>query len=104
MLAYFDTSFSASRERSTTSTQIRHGDTLRQLVESACEILSLEKSEFSRMALEKVAQDVIEYSRTHKLNSADAEAFMKAMDAPVKPTDRAIQAARSFRSRVVHAD
>lgn len=38
---------------------------------------------------------------SHKLDSADAVAFMKAMDTPVKPTDRAIQAARNFRSRVV---
>lgn len=104
MLAYFEPALVYSRERNTTTTQIRHGDLLKQQIDTACDILSLDKSEFSRMALEKVAQDVIEYSRTHKLTQDDANAFMMAMDVPVKPTDRAIQAARSFRSRVVHAD
>jgi len=104
MLAYFDETQVAYREKSSTSIQVRHGKTLGVLIEKACEITSLEKSEFSRRALEKAAQEVIELSRTHKLTSEDAVAFIQAMDTPIKPTERAIQAARRFRSRVVHAD
>jgi len=104
MLAYFDETQVAYREKSSTSIQVRHGKTLGVLIEKACEITSLEKSEFSRRALEKAAQEVIELSHTHKLTSEDAVAFIQAMDTPIKPTERAIQAARRFRSRVVHAD
>ena len=104
MLAYFQETQIAFREKSSTSTQIRHGKVLGDLVEAACDILCLEKSEFSRRALEKAAQEVIELSHTHKLTSGDAMVFMKAMDTQIKPTENAIQAARSFRSRVVYAD
>lgn len=104
MLAYFDETQVAYREKSGAYTQVRHGQALGRMIEKACEITSLDKSEFLRRALEKAAQEVIELSHTHKLTSEDAVAFIKAMDTPIKPTEKAIQAARNFRSRVVHAD
>jgi len=42
MLAYFDETQVAYREKSSTSIQVRHGKTLGVLIEKACEITSLE--------------------------------------------------------------
>ena len=40
----------------------------------------------------------------HVLTPEDADLFAAALSAPPAPTPRALEAARNFRARVVHAD
>ena len=40
----------------------------------------------------------------HVLTPEDAELFAAALDARPAPTPRALEAARNYRARVVHAD
>ena len=90
--------------RRTRTTQLRHDDRLADLIERAALALAVDKSAFLRAALEREAIRVLELQSRHVLTREDAEAFAAALDAPPAPTPRALEAARNYRSRVVHAD
>lgn len=94
----------ASNERQTRTTQVRHGDALAELIETASGILAVDKSTFIRAALEQSARDVIEQHNRHVLTDADAAAFMAAMDRPAAPSDRLRRAANDYRTRIDHGD
>lgn len=95
---------SASKERQTRTTQVRHGDALADLIEKASDLLAVDKSTFIRAALEQSARDVIRHHSRHVLTDADAAAFMAAMDRPASPSDRAMRAAQDYRFRIVDAE
>lgn len=93
-----------SQEKQTRSTQIRHGDSLANLIERATAALGVEKSVFLRNAIAKEARRVIEESSRHELTAEDAALFAAALDTPPAPTPRALKAAAAYRQRVVNAD
>ena len=55
-------------------------------------------------AIENEAARVIEAQSRHVLSAEDAARFAAALDADLPPTPRALEAARAYRRRVVHAD
>ena len=90
--------------RRTRTTQIRHDDRLGSLIERAALALAVDKSAFLRAAIEREATRVLDLQSRHTLTPEDAEIFAAALDAPPAPTPRALEAARSYGARVVHAD
>ncbi len=98
-----DTGSRTSAKR-TRTTQLRHDDRLADLIERAALVLAVDKSAFLRAAIEREAVRVLDLQSRHVLTPEDAEAFAAALDAPPAPTPRALEAARRYRSRVVHAD
>ena len=99
----FDTGSRISAKR-TKTTQVRHDDRLADLIERAALALAVDKSAFLRTAIEREAVRVLDLQSRHVLTPEDAEMFAAALDAPPAPTPRALEAARNYRSRVVHAD
>ena len=99
----FDTVTSPSGKQ-TTSTQLRHDDRLANLIERAALALAVDKSTFLRAAIEREATRVLDLQSRHTLTPEDARMFAAALDAPPAPTPRALEAARSYGARVVHAD
>lgn len=93
-----------SDEKRTRTTQVRHGDDLAHLIESAATTLGVEKSVFLRNAIAKEAQRVLEASTRHVMTAEDARLFSAALDKPPAPTPRALEGAASYRRRVAHAD
>lgn len=91
-------------EKQTRTTQLRHGDSLADLIEHAASLLGVDKSVFLRNAIAREARRVIEDSARHVLSAEDARQFAAALDTPPAPTSRALQAASSYRRRVAHAD
>ena len=83
---------------------MRHDDRLAILIERATLALAVDKSVFLRAAIEREAIRVLEARSRHVLTPEDAEQFAAALDAPPAPTPRALEAARNYRARVVHAD
>ena len=83
---------------------MRHDDRLAVLIERAALALAVDKSVFLRTAIEREATRVLELQSRHILTPEDAEMFSAALDAPPAPTTRALEAARNYRARVVHAD
>ena len=90
--------------KQTTSTQLRHDDRLANLIERAALALAVDKSTFLRAAIEREATRVLDLQSRHTLTPEDARMFAAALDAPPAPTPRALEAARSYGARVVHAD
>ena len=99
----FDTP-STPLAKQTRTTQIRHDDRLAGLIERAALALSVDKSTFLRAVIEREAKRVLEQQSRHTLTPEDARAFVAALDAPPAPTRRALEAARDYGVRVVHAD
>ena len=99
----FDTVTSPSGKQ-TTSTQLRHDDRLANLIERAALALAVDKSTFLRAAIEREARRVLDLQSRHTLTPEDARMFAAALDAPPAPTPRALEAARNYGARVVHAD
>ena len=99
----FDAATSRSA-RQTRTTQIRHDDRLASLIERAALALAVDKSAFLRAAIEREATRVLDLQSRHTLTPEDAKIFAAALDAPPAPTPRALEAARNYRARVVHAD
>ena len=95
---------SSTLTRQTRTTQVRHDDRLASLIERAALALAVDKSAFLRAAIEREATRVLEMQSRHTLTPEDAEIFAAALDAPPAPTPRALEAARNYRARVVHAD
>jgi len=91
-------------DRRTRTTQIRHDDRLASLIEHAAHALAVDKSTFLRAAIEREATRVLDLRSRHTLTPEDAEIFAAALDAPPAPTPRALEAARNYGARVVHAD
>ena len=88
----------------TRSTRVRHDDRLACLIERAALALGVNKSVFLRVAIEREATRVLDLQFRHTLTSADARMFAAALDTPPAPTPRALEAARHYGARVVHAD
>jgi len=80
----FDAISGASGKR-TRSTQLRHHDRLANLIE-------------------REAMRVLDLQSRHTLTPEDARMFAAALDAPAAPTPRALESARDYGARVVHAD
>ncbi len=95
---------SSTRTRQTRTIQVRHDDRLASLIERAALALAVDKSAFLRAAIEREATRVLDMQSRHALTPEDAEIFAAALDAPPAPTPRALEAARNYRARVVHAD
>ena len=95
---------SSTRTRQIRTTQVRHDDRLASLIERAALALAVDKSAFLRAAIEREATRVLDMQSRHTLTPEDAEIFAAALDAPPAPTPRALEAARNYRARVVHAD
>lgn len=91
-------------EKQTRSTQVRHGDGLGELIARAAAALAVDKSVFLRAAIAREASRVLEAGTRHVLTAEDAALFSAALDAPPKPTPRALAAAKAYRRRIVHAD
>jgi len=91
-------------EKQTRITQVRHGDSLAELIERATVALGVDKSVFLRNAISKEAHRVIEESTRHVLDAEDAKRFSMALDTPPNPTPRALKASASYRRRIVDAD
>ena len=91
-------------EQQTRTTQVRHGDSLAELIDRASIALGVKKSVFLRNAIAKEAQRVIEANSLHVLTVEDATLFAAALDKPPPPTPRALKAAASYRRRVAKAD
>ena len=91
-------------EKQTRTTQIRHGDQLGEMIERAATSLGVDKSVFLRAAIENEAARVIEAQSRHVISAEEAARFAAALDADLPPTPRALEAARAYRRRVVHAD
>ena len=102
MLDFDATSRSSTKQNRTT--QVRHDERLAVLIERATLALAVDKSVFLRAAIEREAKRVLEAQSRHVLTPEDAEQFAAALDAPPAPTPRALEAARNYRARVVHAD
>ena len=83
---------------------MRHDDRLADLIERAALALAVDKSAFLRTSIEREAMRVLERQSRHVLTPEDARTFAAALDARPTPTPRALEAARSYRLRVVHAD
>ena len=98
---YMTSGVSVNRSR---TTQVRHDDRLAMLIERAAISLAVDKSVFLRAAIEREAIRVLEAQSRHVLSQDDAEQFAAALDTPPAPTPRALDAARNYRHRVVHAD
>ena len=90
--------------KQTRTTQVRHDDRLASLIERAALVLAVDKSVFLRAAIEREATRVLDLQSRHILTQEDAEVFAAALDAPPPPTARALEAARNYRARVIHAD
>ena len=90
--------------KQTRTTQVRHDDRLANLIERAALALAVDKSVFLRAAIEREARRVLDLQSRHTLTPEDAKLFTAALDAPPAPTPRALQAARNYSARVVHAD
>ena len=86
------------------TTQIRHGSTIKDKIETAAAVLGVNKSVFLRWAVDRQCTQIIEEQQKHKLTAEDAAAFSTALDTPVVVSGRAAKSARSFAARVVHAD
>lgn len=99
----FDTPPKTSAKQ-TKTTQVRHDEQLANLIERAARALAIEKSTFVRYAIKLEAMRVLEFQSRHELTPEDARVFAAALDSPPSPTLRALEAARSYRERVVHAD
>lgn len=95
---------SSTSAKQTKTTQVRHNARLALLIERAALALGIDKSAFLRIAIEREALRVIEVQSNHVLTREDAEQFTAALDAPPAPTPRALEAARNYRARVLHAD
>ena len=95
---------SGKSTKQTKTTQIRHDERLAALIERASLSLGVDKSVFLRSTIEREAKRVLEAQSRHVLTPEDAELFAAALDAPPTPTPRALEAARDYRARVVHAD
>ena len=95
---------SSIQARRTKTTQVRHDDRLASLIERAALALAVDKSAFLRAAIEREATRVLDLQSRHTLTPEDAEIFATALDAPPAPTPRALEAARNYSARVVHAD
>ena len=95
---------SSTPARQTKTTQIRHDDRLASLIERAALALAVDKSAFLRAAIEREATRVLDLQARHTLTLEDAKIFAAALDAPPAPTPRALEAARNYGARVVHAD
>ena len=91
-------------EKRNRSTQIRHGDTLAQLIEEASVALAVDKSVFLRAAILKEAEQVLRDRSHHQLTGEDMELFQQALDTPPPPTQAALTAAKAYGARVVQAD
>jgi uncharacterized protein (DUF1778 family) len=91
-------------EKQTRTTQVRHGDGLGDLIARAATALAVDKSVFLRAAIAKEASRVLEAGSRHVLTAEDAALFTAALDAPPKPTPRALAAAKAYRRRITHAD
>ena len=98
---YTTSGISGKRSR---TTQVRHDDRLAILIERAAMSLAIDKSAFLRSAIEREAIRVLEAQSRHVLSQEDAEQFAAALDTPPTPTPRALDSARNYRRRVVHAD
>ena len=90
--------------RQTKTTQVRHDDRLTSLIERAALAQGVDKSAFLRAAIEREATRVLDMQSRHTLTPEDAKIFAAALDAPPAPTPRALEAARHYSARVVHAD
>ena len=99
----FDTE-ARTEKKHTRSTQVRHDDRLASLIERAALALAVDKSVFLRAAIEREATRVLDLQSRHTLTREDAQQFAAALDAPPAPTPRALEAARNYSARVVHAD
>ena len=99
----FDTESSISGKQ-TKATQVRHDDRLASLIERAALALAVDKSAFLRAAIEREATRVLDLQSRHILTPEDAKMFAAALDAAPTPTPRALEAARIYSARVVHAD
>ena len=86
------------------TTQVRHDEALGDLIERASTALGVDKSVFLRSAIAKEATRVIEDGSRHVLSPEDTALFAAALDTAPAPTAAAQKAARSYRTRVVHAD
>ncbi|CUH64883.1 hypothetical protein TL5118_01053 [Thalassovita autumnalis] len=86
------------------TTQIRHGSTMKDKIETAAAVLGVNKSVFLRWAVNRQCAQIIKEQQSHKLTAEDAAAFSAALDAPIVVSERAAKSARSFAVRVVHAD
>ena len=95
---------SSIQAKKTRTTRIRHDDRLASLIERAALALAVDKSAFLRAAIEREATRVLDMQSRHALTPEDAKIFAAALDVPPAPTPRALEAARNYRSRVVHAD
>lgn len=93
-----------SNEKQNRTTQVRHSDRLATLIERATAILGVDKSVFLRNAIAKEARQVIEDSSRHVMSEEDVKLFSRALDKPPAPTQRAVDAAKSYGIRVHHAD
>ena len=98
------TAVSRGSAKQTKTTQVRHDDRLAGLIERAALALAVDKSVFLRAAIEREATRVLELQSRHTLTPEDAKLFAAALDASPVPTPRALQAARNYSARVVHAD
>ncbi len=96
--------FETASARQTRTTRIRHDDRLASLIERAALALAVSKSVFLRTAIEREATRVLDLQFRHTLTSEDAGIYAAALDAPPGPTPRALEAARNYSARVVHAD
>lgn len=92
------------REKQTTTTQIRHGAKLADLIARAAMELGVDKSAFLRAAITREATRVLADARRHHLTAEDAALFNAALDTPPAPTPRAMAARDAYRARVTHAD
>lgn len=90
--------------KQTRTTQIRHGESLGDLIARAAATLGVDKSVFLRAAIAREASRVLEAGSRHVLTAEDAARFAAALDAAPAPTPRALAAAEAYRRRVVHAD
>ena len=99
----FETGPRPSAKRARTN-QLPHDDRSADLIERAALALAVDKSAFLRAAIGREVARVLEMQARHVLTPEDAGAFAAALDAPPAPTPHALEAARNYRSRVVHAD
>lgn len=86
------------------TTQIRHGHTMKDKIDTASAVLGVSKSAFLRWAIDRQCSQIIEEQQNHRLTAEDAQAFSSALDTPVIVSERAAKSAKSFATRVVHAD
>ena len=94
----------ASTPLRTLSTQVRHDDVLARKIEAAARFLGVDKSTFLRAAIDREASRVIATQTHHFMTPEDAARFAAALDTPPRATERASQAAKSYRARIVDAD